>query len=369
MSIDGGKTYSSKITVTQGVAVNVRLSAGEKGSNGSFDPDGWGSPAYGVSLGGKIEWNSDLNLGAPTYEKTFTSPLTPSHADMDLGSKVFTVAPGTYTYNLLRITDRAGAVSNIGTVEFTVLPSSKDNRAPVAIAKMSIDGGPYSSEITVTQGVPVNVAITAGEKGSKGSFDPDGWDTAGKGVSKGGKIEWNNNLYLAEPRFEKTFANPKSPSNADMNLGRKIFTLTPGTYTYNLLKITDAGGLVSNIGAITFTVVRPPCNPYDNGSNGYDSDCEDDDEEESPYDDDNGYDGQGGFLGFAAAMITSPTPGTSFTIGKHIPIAVSNQNTPTCGVWTLEKPNGEKVQLSASQFVSGKMPWNMSPCTQATSNP
>jgi hypothetical protein len=265
MSIDNGATYSSNITITQNEQVNVRLTAGQHGSTGSNDPDGWGNPEKGVAIGGKCEWNSDLNLGTPTYETTIADPKFPVNCDMNLGLKRFTLNPGTYTYSLLKITDASGAVSNSGTVQFTVLPdpSLTANRAPVAVAKMSIDNGAtYSSSVTVTQGVRVPVRITAGEKGSAGSFDPDGWDTPDKGVSiGGGTIDWNNNLWLGEPRFEKTFTNPLSPSSADMNLGDKTFTLAPGTYTYNLLRITDAGGLVSNIGSVTLTVVPNPVTP------------------------------------------------------------------------------------------------------------
>lgn len=260
MSIDNGATYSSNITVTQGIRVPVRITAGEKGGAGSFDPDGWDTVSKGVSKGGKIEWNNNLWLGEPKFEKTFPSPATPSSADMILGDKIFTLAPGTYTYNLLKITDAGGLVSNTGTVTLTVLanPDPNANRSPFAAAKMSIDGGKtYSSNVTVTQGVRVPVRITAGEKnGQSGSYDPDGWDTANTGVSTGGKIEWNNNLWLGEPRFEKTFSNPTVPSSADMDLGEKTFTLAPGTYTYNLLRITDASGYISNIGTVTLTVLK-----------------------------------------------------------------------------------------------------------------
>jgi hypothetical protein len=124
MSVDGGATYSTTVTVRRHELVNVRLSAGEKGSAGSYDPDKWDNPKQGVSIGGKIEWNADLDTDhQTTYEYMKKNPAYPISADLNLGMKNFTRAPGTYTYNLLKITDAAGAVSDIGTVTVIVLPA------------------------------------------------------------------------------------------------------------------------------------------------------------------------------------------------------------------------------------------------------
>ena len=323
MSINGG-SYSSDITVTQGVPVAVAVSAGEHGSRGSFDPDGWATPLKGVSPGGKIEWNSDLNLGEASFETLFTNPEKPISADMDLGQKTFTLSPGKYTYKLLKITDAAGSVSNIGTVNVTIVANTAPpkNRAPFAIAKMSINGGAYSSKVTVIQGAPVSIRITAGEKGKKGSFDPDGWDKEAWGVSKGGTIEWNSDLNLGDPTFEKTFKNPKFPSSADMNLGKKTFTLAPGDYTYKLLKITDADGLVSNIGTVEVTVL-----PND------------------------------------TPIFSSPSMSKIITQGQKIPIVLSGKGKKlACGSWTVRTPKGRVFNLSGFYFMSEKMPGNLAVC-------
>src|SRR3989344_4276294 len=373
-SINGG-TYSSAVTVTRGVPVTVAITAGERGSAGSFDPDGWATPLKGVAPGGKIEWNSDLNLGPPTYERTFTNPALPLSADMNLGQKTFTLAPGRYTYNMLRITDAGGLVSNIGTVELTVLANPNENRPPIAIAKMSINQGEYRSNVTVPKGVPVNVRITAGEYGSPGSTDPDGWATPVKGVASGGKIEWNSDLNLGSPTYETVFSNPLIPLRADMDLGQKTFTLALGTYTYNLLKITDASGAVSNVGTVELTVVEPCDDPngYDGDPNGYDGQGGCDDPNGYDGGGDNGYDSEGSALNSSgtatppsssfAATITSPASGSSVSQGEDIAVNVSANAIPACGVWIFLTPSGESITLSAEDFVLGKMPWTLPACS------
>ncbi|MDA1169133.1 MAG: hypothetical protein O3A36_02235, partial [bacterium] len=176
--------------------------------------------------------------------------------------------------------------------------------------------------------------------------------------------------WLGEPRFEKTFTNPKSPGATEMNLGYKIFTLAPGTYTYNLLKITDAGGLVSNIGTVELTVLAPdsnPCNGYDGAGNAYDGNCGDtngydgdEDDGENGYD--NGYDSGSSSSGSFTAIITSPVSGAKFSRGQNIAVAVTGRGKVTCGHWTLQTPGGEVVTLTPADFVSDTMPGNLSSC-------
>ena len=112
-----GTTYTDSIIVTQGVPTAIFL-----GANDSSDPDGWTHPTQGVSNGGKCEWNSDLNQGSPTFEQTINNPAAPSACNISLGTLTFNDAPGTYTYQVLKITDNQSAVSNIDAVQVTVSP-------------------------------------------------------------------------------------------------------------------------------------------------------------------------------------------------------------------------------------------------------
>lgn len=134
-----GSTYANSITVAQGVSTHVYLAA-SKGA-GSSDPDGWADANFGVSSGGKCDWNSDLNQGAPTYETTVNSPASAAACDIDLGNKTFNDTVGTYTYSVLRITDKPGAVSNIATVQVTVVAGPP--------------GGGGGGSLTATAGVAI----------------------------------------------------------------------------------------------------------------------------------------------------------------------------------------------------------------------
>jgi cysteine-rich repeat protein len=114
--------FQPSITVSQGVATPIYLSAAD-----SSDPDGWTNTSYGMSGGGaKCEWNRDLNQGAPTFENpSINNPNTASACNISLGSLTFNDAPGTYTYQVLRLTDRAGGVSNVASVSVTVVSGPK----------------------------------------------------------------------------------------------------------------------------------------------------------------------------------------------------------------------------------------------------
>lgn len=116
-----GTTYADSITVTQGVATPVYLAAGSSAGTSS-DPDGWTHGSYGMSNGGgRCEWNRDLNQGPATFEQPdILNPNTPANCNTSLGSLTFNDAPGIYTYQVLRLTDRAGGVSGVDTVQVTV---------------------------------------------------------------------------------------------------------------------------------------------------------------------------------------------------------------------------------------------------------
>ncbi len=265
-----GSTPASAVTVTRGQSVAISLNAAS-----SSDPDGWLTPLKGMSVGGKCEWNSDLNQGVATFEQTIQNPLSPSSCNISLGSLVFNDAPGTYPYTLLKLTDAAldsstsNAATSIVTITVvtgptptptpTITPTPSPvagNNPPISVASMNVNGGAYSSTIIVSRDVPVQIGLSA-----NGSSDPDGWNTPLKGVSSGGKCEWNSDLNQFAPTFETTISNPLSPAACSINLGLLTFHDTPGTYTYDLLRITDAA-LAPSVGGgattVTVTVVNGP---------------------------------------------------------------------------------------------------------------
>lgn len=131
----------------------------------------------------------------------------------------------------------------------TATPVSGNN-PPVSVASISAANGAFGSSITVEQSTPVSIKLSA-----NGSSDPDGWTTPGTGVSQGGKCEWNSDLNQGAPTFESTVVDPSSPAACQISLGTLVFNDVPGTYTYNLLRITDAAGAQSNNGAVSVTVV------------------------------------------------------------------------------------------------------------------
>jgi len=117
-----GVNYSNSVTVTQGVATPIYLSA-----EGSYDLNGWSDPTKGIS---KCEWNSDLNKGSPTFEQTINNPTSPSACNIGPlksdgtwgagGTITFNDTSGNYTYNILKLTDKQGAVSNVAAVSVNV---------------------------------------------------------------------------------------------------------------------------------------------------------------------------------------------------------------------------------------------------------
>jgi uncharacterized repeat protein (TIGR01451 family) len=159
----------------------------------------------------------------------------------------------TYTYTITCTNTASGETgTDTGNIVVNALAGS-GNHAPVGVAGIGINGAPASSTVTVQKGTPVQVLLSA-----EGSSDPDGWTTALTGVSSGGKCEWNSDLNQGAPTFEQTVPNPGSPASCNVNLGTLTFNDTPGTYTYQLLKITDAAGAVSNSGAATVIVTDGP---------------------------------------------------------------------------------------------------------------
>ena len=197
---------------------------------------------------GTLSWGGG-NTGTASYTSGTSVTLTASAAS----GSTFTSSwsgegcSGTGTCTVTMIQNRnVTATFNIVIV----------NQAPVAVATISKDGTTYSDSITVTKGVTTPVYLSAA-----GSSDPNGWTDSTNGVSSGGKCEWNSDLNQGSPTFERTITNPASPSACNISLGNLTFNDTPGTYIYQVLRITDKPGLQSNVDTVSVTVQSPPNNP------------------------------------------------------------------------------------------------------------
>ena len=153
-----GITYANVITVTQGVATPIYLAA-SSAAGVSSDPDGWAHATFGMSGGtAKCDWNRDLNQGAAVYEAPVNTPATAAACNISLGNLTFNDVPGTYTYNVLRLTDRAGGVSNVDTVQVQV-------SAPATGAinvRYTIDGAAQSANQTINYSIAGPTPVLSG---------------------------------------------------------------------------------------------------------------------------------------------------------------------------------------------------------------
>ncbi len=142
ISLDGA-TFGNSITVPQGATTTIFLSA-----EGSSDPDGWGHEKFGVSNGGKCEWNTDLDTrsASSTFEISIDNPASPAACASGPWEVKFSAA-GTTTINALRITDaaRVSSIANLASARLQIVVVAKPDlvvSAPPAID--TINGSPVS---------------------------------------------------------------------------------------------------------------------------------------------------------------------------------------------------------------------------------
>jgi hypothetical protein len=187
------------------------------------------------------------------------SPLT----DYSIG----TLSAGLHTIKI--VTDATGVIteSNEGDNEYTktITVTSATNSPPVAEAAVSKSPtGPYygyTTPLTVTKGQSVNLYFFADKDvngDGKASLDPDGWTNADNGVFSGGKAAWNTDLNQGTPTFESIIINPSSAAAANIGPFTYTFNDAPGTYEYQMLRITDRKGAQSIVSKIRITVVAAP---------------------------------------------------------------------------------------------------------------
>jgi hypothetical protein len=228
--------YNTPLTVTKGQSVSLYFFA-DMDVNGdgkaSLDPDGWTHADNGVSSGGKCEWNTDLNQGTPTFEGVIANPAAAGNCNIGPYTYTFNDAPGTYEYQMLRITDRKGAQSNVSKIRITVVN-------PVTY---SMSGTIHSGSNTgpVLSGATVSIAGKTTTTSSKGTFTITGIaaGTYAFTVSKSGYTTYTNpayyvgsnqsglNFYLTQTAFPGNVSvNPTSATSG-------TWTTSPQTVSVN----------------------------------------------------------------------------------------------------------------------------------------
>jgi hypothetical protein len=224
---------------------NLSFNAAQNGSlpvSKDITIDNTGSQPLTIGISESITW-------ASINKSTVTIPAGGSDT-VTVSISTTTLSPNTYT-GTVDFTNAQGAGNKSSSITYVVSPS---NSAPVASASISKDGSTYAGSITVTKG-----SITPIYLSSAGSSDSNGWTDAINGVSNGGKCEWNSDFNQGAPTYETTVNNPASATACNISLGDKIFNDAPGTYTYNVLKVTDKLGLASNIAQVQVTVQAGSC--------------------------------------------------------------------------------------------------------------
>lgn len=167
----------------------------------------------------------------------------------------------TYLYAIRSVTE-TGVVTVAAAYPTFTTPNCAGGggSAPVAEAGISLDGVSFGTSVSVLRGIGVQMWFSA-DKDVTGdglsSRDPDGWTDSTDGVSNGGKCEWN--IDLRRPGFfvQRTVSDPASPAGCNQGPFAKTFNDAPGTYLYEILRITDAAALESNISTVFVTVTSP----------------------------------------------------------------------------------------------------------------
>ncbi len=133
------------------------------------------------------------------------------------------------------------------------------NHPPIAKATISKDDVSYSDSITVVKGEATPIWLAA-SSGAGVSDDPDVWSDTMRGVAGlAGKCEWSNlaNITKSQP-LQATDCNLTNLETDDPDgSGTRVFNDPPGTYSYDVLKVTDNMGL-SSTGAVSVTVLPAP---------------------------------------------------------------------------------------------------------------
>jgi len=218
--------YDTPLTVIRGQSVNLYFFADKdvnRDDKASVDPEGWTDPDNGVSSGGYAEWNKDLNQGTPTFEVKINNPSSAGSANIGPFSYTFNDAPGTYEYQVLRITDRKGAQSNTSRIKINVVASPTGGI--YGTLHESSAAGLALSGATVTCGGKSTIT------GSNGSFSLSG-------ITLG-----NQTLTLSKAGYQSFSLSVSISSGSDYNAGdRWLLSDTPSYEGW--IDSTDCGNII-----------------------------------------------------------------------------------------------------------------------------
>lgn len=236
VSSNNTSSVTTATTCPAPVTVNLLI-------NGSNTP-----PPSAINTPITLSWSSK-NADTCTASVDWTGTKSPSGSEQTTPTEV-----REYTYTIVCENTTSGQTGT-DTASILIYTPAAENKPPVAVAHIEVDGQTQTNggTVQVERGKPVHVKLLA-----TGSSDPDGWDHESLGVSSGGKCQWNSDLNQGEPSYETLLQSPASPSSCDIDLGTLVFNDAPGTYSYQLLQITDKPGAVSTGGAAAIEIIAGP---------------------------------------------------------------------------------------------------------------
>lgn len=149
-----GENFSRSIRVTKGEPTRIWVSAAtDVNGDGRASRDETGGWTSLMSLGGRCEWNTDLNQGEPTFEAGVFDPQSVEECTASLGELTFYDEPGVYNYGLLRLVQNDGKVSAISYVNIAVNDPPLPDGPPVI--SLTVSG----QEDEVVLGAPAEYAL------------------------------------------------------------------------------------------------------------------------------------------------------------------------------------------------------------------
>ena len=262
------------------VTDGLRTCRSKKRDAGSNNPifcqdGGFGNPGVGDIIGNWTDtWQVKDSNGAVVSDVGCQTSTSGAVADCTATAS----ASGSYVLELSRqVSDMRVAGEHASLSADRIFPVTmvdrvtldfgeiEQNQAPVAEAGVRINGSGVTNSAVVIQGQAVQLELIASadvDGDGLASRDPDGWNTPMRGMSDGGKCEWNTDLDQGPPfSFDQLITNPTNPSACDVSLGSVTFNDAPGTYTYNVFRMSDSTGELSGTSSISITVFPPSATP------------------------------------------------------------------------------------------------------------
>ena len=191
ISLDG-KDFSRSIRVIRGEPVKIWLGAAyDADGDKRISRDDTGRWTSAMSLGGRCEWNSDLNQGTPIFDGRVPDPQNPEECTVYLGELTFFDRPGIYRYGALRLVQNDGKISNISYINIAVNDPPLPTSAPIIDLKINKQDGP------VTLGAPAEYDV---------SWDVKNADTCqASGAWSGEKFSVGSQHFVASEKKELTY--------------------------------------------------------------------------------------------------------------------------------------------------------------------